>query len=42
MIYKEAVRVTEALLQKDDIDEETREFNVKKLKGTNLILPLLT
>ena len=41
MIYKEAVRVTEALLQRDDIDEETREFNIKKLKGTNLIFPLL-
>ena len=41
MIYKEALRITEVLLQKDDIDEETREFNTKKLQGTNLILSLL-
>ncbi len=41
MIYKEAVRITEVLLQRDDIDEKTREFNTKKLQGTNLILSLL-
>ncbi len=39
--YKEALRITEVLLQRDDIDAEIREFNTKKLKGINLILSML-
>jgi len=41
-LYNEELRVTQTLLQKDDIDEKTREFNTKKLKGINLILSFLS
>ena len=36
--YNEVLRVTQAILQRDNIDEKTKEFNAKKLKGINLLL----
>jgi len=40
-LYKEELRITEAILQRDEIDEKTREFNAKKLKGINFVLSFL-
>jgi len=37
-LYNEELRITQMILQKDNIDEKTREFNTKKLKGINLVL----
>lgn len=40
-MYQEALRITGAILEKDDIDEKTREFNTKKIKALNLVLSFL-
>ena len=41
-MYEEALRIIQVKLEKDDIDEETRNFNTKKIKGINLVLSFLT
>ena len=40
-MYREALRITQAILERHDIDEEMREFNAKKIKGLNLVLSFL-
>ncbi len=40
-MYQEALRITVAILEKDDIDEKMREFNTKKIKALNLVLSFL-
>jgi len=40
-LYQEELRITQATLEKDSIDEETKEFNRRKLQGINLLLSLL-
>ncbi len=40
-LYKDEVKVTERILDKDDIDEETREFNEKKLEALDMILSFI-
>ena len=41
LMYKESLRITRVLLDRDNIDEETREFNLKKIRGLNLVLSFL-
>lgn len=41
-IYNEELRITQMILQKDNIDEKFREFNTKKLKGVNYPQLMLT
>ena len=40
-LYKEEVRLTERILDRNDIDEETRRFNEKKLEGLEMALSLI-
>jgi len=39
--YNEELRVTQVVLQKEDLDEKTKDFNAKKLKGINTLLSFL-
>ena len=41
-VYNRELRITEALLGRDDIDEKTREFSTKKLKAINSVLSFRT
>ena len=41
-IYNRELRITQALLGRDDIDEKMREFNTKKLKAINFVLSLIS
>jgi len=36
-MYQRALEITQMILERDDIDEETREFNTKKIQGLNLV-----
>ena len=40
-MYEEALRITQVILERDEIDEETREFNTKKIEGLNLVLSFI-
>ncbi len=40
-MYEEAFGITQKILEREDIDEETREFNTKKMKGLNLVLSFI-
>ncbi len=39
--YNEELRVTQTVLQRENIDEKTKEFNTKKLEGINKLLSFL-
>jgi len=41
-LYNEQLRITQTILQRGDIDEKTREFNLKKLEATNFVLSFVT
>lgn len=40
-MYEEAHRITWVILENDYIDEETREFNTKKIEAINFVLSLI-
>jgi len=41
LMYREALRITQAKLERDSIDQEAREFYTKKIQGINLVLSFL-
>jgi len=40
-LYQKELKITKTILQRDDIDEKTREFNMKKLEGINFLLSFI-
>ncbi len=37
-LYNDQLKITQTILERGDIDEETRKFNIKKIEAINFVL----